>query len=81
MTRSERRPRLSVVPAAEPRPMSEQDRELYRETDIRLAAEGLFKIATHLHAIPRYPDLAEYRRTYVERFEEAVKVMKDALHE
>jgi hypothetical protein len=76
MPRAEKSLRL-VKPAA--RPFTGLELEIYRETDIRLAAEGLFKEALRLHAIPRYPDLADYRADAVRRFEAAVKVMKEAL--
>ena len=74
------RTRLSVV-----RPEQERVSQdviasgIYRETDIRLAAETLYRVATRLSAIPRLPEVADYRAAEVERFEAAVKVMREAL--
>lgn len=70
------RPRLSVVRDLPPVAIEAQ---IYREADIRLAAEGLWKTAVRLSAIPRLPEVADYRAAEMERFERAVKVMKEAL--
>lgn len=74
------RPRLSVV-RAEPVRADERtlELEIAREKGIRLAAEGLFKAAHTLCALPRLPEVADYRAGASERFEAAVKVMKEAL--
>lgn len=73
-------PRLSVVqPDPARRPLSEIELATYRETDIRLASERLHMAALRLQAIPRFPELADYRAGALERFEEAVNVMRDAL--
>jgi hypothetical protein len=53
---------------------------IYRETDIRLAAEVLYRVATRLHAIPRRPEVADLRALELERFESAVNVMREAIN-
>jgi hypothetical protein len=74
------RPRLSVVrPEAPPLGQVTIEMAIYRETDIRLAAERLYRVATRLHAIPRRPEVADLRALEMERFEEAVAVMKKAI--
>jgi hypothetical protein len=74
------RPRLSVVRAEKAaEPLGEIERAIYRETDIRLASEALARTANRLSAIPRLPEVADYRAAEMERFEAAVKVMKEAL--
>lgn len=82
MTRT--RPRLSVVPASAPKLTMDVANdpiaaEIYRETDIRLAAEVLLRSATRLSAIPRLPEVADYRAAEKQRFEAAVKIMREAL--
>ena len=74
--------RLSVVPAEPWRAaLTAIEAETYRETDIRRASEGLYLASLRLQAIPRHAELVEYRAGALERFEAAVKVMREALHE
>lgn len=83
MPRAEKSLRLvrPEVATPEPRKFTEFELQLARERGIRLAAEGLFKAAQSLVAIPHYPEMADYRASYAERFEAAVKIMREALHE
>ncbi len=74
------RPRLSVVqPEPVRRPTSEVALAVYREKDIGLASERLHASYIRLAAIPRFPELADYRAGRLQAFEEAVNVMRDAL--
>ncbi len=76
--------RLSVVPVEAPKMAFDVANdpiaaEIYRETDIRLACEVLLRSATRLSAIPRLPEVADYREAERLRFEGAVKTMREAL--
>lgn len=81
MSRAER-PRLSVVRPETPQPAPiVVDAAIYREMDIGLASERLHAAYIRLAAIPRFPELADYRAGRLQAFEEAVNVMKDALRD
>ncbi len=72
--------RLSVVPAAPwSGPLSEIEAAVYREREIRMASERLYLASLRLQAIPRLPEIADYRAGALERFEDAVKIMREAL--
>jgi len=76
------RARLSVVPAGEPAPAPKMDAiqaETYRVIDIEHAADALHLAAVRLRATPRYPEIAEHRQMMADRFEAAVKLMREVL--
>lgn len=73
-------PRLSAVPATEAAPKVDAIRaDTYRLLNIEDAARMLHLAAVRLHAVPRYPEIADYRATVEARFEEAVAIMREAL--
>lgn len=74
------RPALRLASSA-PKPAVDQvTLDVHRLIDIELAAETLHKAAIRLRAVPRYPEIADYRATIAERFEEAVKLMRETIN-
>jgi hypothetical protein len=77
---SRTRARLSVVqPMALDVKRDPIAAETYREIDIEHAAQALHLAAVRLRATPRYPEIAEHRQTMKERFEAAVRLMREVL--